>query len=264
MTERRRQDLYELASRLGVSPLQVVSWVAEGMPCYTAEGERLDPLTTAQELANHALGTRIRAARTEADFTTLCLEIEGAAEAGDLPRPRAQVLIDQLSGFASAARRGFDASRSLGRQRQRHRPPQARNPGDVVRKLTAEELATLLGLRPGRVRTWLRQGCPCERDDKGRPLLDAAVVTRWRSERLLASLGPGAAARAPFPALSEEIRGAESFEGLSELAKKVAAGLCCFTVSVAQGWALNALLLEAHVRLLRERVGGPGREKEAS
>lgn len=255
MMDRRRLDLIELAATLGVSPLEVVSWIAEGFRCYTADGVELDLLTPAQERANRGLGARIRAARTEADFAALCLEVEAAVEAGDLPRPRAQALIDHFAFFISAARHGLDASRRLGGRRRF-----AARRGDVTRKLTMEELAGLLRVSPRRLRAWLRRGCPCERDAEGAVLLEAPAVARWNVERELAALSHVAAVRPPFPALAEGIRRADSFRRVAELAREVAAEVCRFTLSLAQAAALEALLREAHIRVLRDHDGDPERE----
>lgn len=263
----RKQDLFELAKSLGVTPLEVVSWVAEGCPCFTPEGVLLDPLTPAQRSANRGLAARIRAARAEADFAALCLEVEAAAEAGDLPGRRGEALLALLATVSTAAG-GAPASQPLPEPRGPGPPPVrprgSGRPRQDLTKLTVRQLAILFGVSVRCVRAWLEQGCPCARDAEGKAVLDAVVVARWHAERELAALGQRAAARSPFPALAEAFRRAESFGRLAELSLEVAACICNSTVSLKQAAALKALLLEAHVRLRRDREDGATHGREAS
>jgi len=66
-------------------------------------------------------------------------------------------------------------------------PPPPEQTPTPARQATKSDIAALFGVSTRTVNRWLEQGCPASRDERGRPLMNAEEVRRWRGR----DAGPG-------------------------------------------------------------------------
>jgi len=155
-----------------------------------------------------------------------------------------------------------------------------------TRKLTKQNLATLLGVSPRTVNRWLEQHCPHSRDERDRPMFNAEEVRAWRAAREAdqdsqrASIAKAELVRKVTIAhrnelalaaerglkdldLGERIRAAKTHEDLVEISKEVGALLGSGALSPARGRAIQALMAEARHNM-REHREAEGEEDPES